>query len=75
MNNNKRRICFQWSIYLVNLIDNDNHIQKGTRPCICVSNDINNTWSQNVHFIPLTTQLNGKSEFGPEQDFNFLRNV
>lgn len=56
MNTNKKRICFQWSIYLVNLIDNDNHIQKGTRPCICVSNDINNMWSQNVHFIPLTTQ-------------------
>ena len=31
-------------------------VQSGIRPCICVSNDINNTWSNNVQFIPLTTQ-------------------
>ena len=50
------RVCFQWSVYLINLGDSDNNIQNGIRPCICVSNDINNTWSNNIQFVPLTTQ-------------------
>ena len=51
------RVCFQWSVYLIDLGENnDNNIQSGIRPCICVSNDINNTWSNNVQFVPLTTQ-------------------
>ena len=50
------RVCFQWGVYLIDLDDNNDNIQSGIRPCICVSNDINNTWSNNVHFVPLTTQ-------------------
>ena len=50
------RVCFQWSVYLIDLGETGNNIQEGLRPCICVSNDINNTWSNNVQFIPFTTQ-------------------
>ena len=54
--NKNGRVCFQWSVYLIDLGESGNNIQEGLRPCICVSNDINNTWSNNVQFIPLTTQ-------------------
>lgn len=52
----RSRVCFQWSVYLIDLGNNNNNIQNGIRPCICVSNDVNNTWSNNIQFIPLTTQ-------------------
>lgn len=51
-----KRICFQWGVYLVDLGENDGSVQDGIRPCVCVSNDINNTWSTVVQFIPLTSQ-------------------
>lgn len=51
-----KRVCFQWSVYLVELNSNENNIQQGLRPCICVSNDINNTCSNIAQFIPLTSQ-------------------
>ena len=31
--------------------------QQGVRPCICISNDINNVYSTTVQLIPLTTQV------------------
>ena len=52
-----KRTCFQWGVYLVDLGDYDCNVQGGVRPCICVSNDINNTWSEVVQFIPLTSQI------------------
>lgn len=51
-----KRICFQYNIYLVNLNMQDGNVQQGVRPCICVSNDINNAWSNVAQFIPLTSQ-------------------
>ena len=55
--NKKGRICFQWGVYLVDLGESGNNIQEGVRPCICVSNDATNTWSNVGQFIPLTSQL------------------
>lgn len=51
------RICFQWGVYLVDLGEHNDNLQCGIRPCICVSNDINNTWSNIAQFIPLTSQI------------------
>ena len=60
------RVCFQWSVYLIDLGENnDNNIQSGIRPCICVSNDINNTWS-NKNNLPTHYVLR-------KQDYSFLK--
>ena len=71
------RVCFQWSVYLIDLGENnDNNIQSGIRPCICVSNDINNTWSNNVQFVPLTTQHKNNLPTHyvlKKQDYSFLK--
>lgn len=52
-----KRICFQWNVYLCELNSIEDNVQHGIRPCICVSNDINNTWSHVGQFIPLTSQI------------------
>lgn len=52
-----QRICFQWGVYLVDLGDSNGSVQNGIRPCICISNDKNNTWSDIAQFIPLTSQI------------------
>lgn len=52
-----KRICFQWGVYLIDLGNNYGSVQEGIRPCICVSNDKNNTWSNTAQFIPLTSQI------------------
>lgn len=52
-----KRTCFQWGVYLVELNSTDENVQQGMRPCICISNDINNTWSNTSQFIPLTSQI------------------
>ena len=75
--NKKGRICFQWSVYLVDLGEQHNNIQEGIRPCICVSNDINNTWSNIVQFIPLTSQIKNDLPIHYilyKEDYNFLKN-
>lgn len=36
---------------------NDPHKQAGCRPCIIVSNDMNNKYCSRVHYIPLTTSM------------------
>ena len=55
---NNKRLCFQWSVYLVALNEGaSDSVQQGLRPCICVSNDRNNTWSSIAQFIPLTSQI------------------
>lgn len=54
---NNKRLCFQWAVYLISLTDVGDSVQQGVRPCICVSNDRNNTWSSTAQFIPLTSQI------------------
>ena len=75
MDNNKR-ICFQWGVYLVDLGNNNGSVQDGIRPCVCVSNDINNTWSDVVQFIPLTSQIKNNLPMHYIlycQDYKFLK--
>lgn len=72
-----KRVCFQWSVYLVELNSNEANIQQGLRPCVCVSNDINNTCSNIIQFIPLTSQ--NKKDFPmhffiSHDTYKFLRN-
>lgn len=74
--NKKGRICFQWSVYLINLGESDNNIQEGIRPCICVSNDATNTWSNIGHFIPLTSQNKNNLPVHYDlhkEDYHFLK--
>ena len=52
-----QRICFQWGVYLIDLGVSNSSVQEGVRPCVCVSNDKNNTWSSTAQFIPLTSQI------------------
>lgn len=52
-----QRICFQWGVYLIDLGISNGSVQEGVRPCVCVSNDKNNTWSSTAQFIPLTSQI------------------
>lgn len=71
-----KRICFQWGVYLVNLGINNGSVQDGVRPCICVSNDINNTWSDVAQFIPLTSQIKNNLPMHYIlycQDYKFLK--
>lgn len=42
-------------IYVVNLPFTDNSITRGNRPCIVVSNNMNNIHSRVIQVIPLTT--------------------
>lgn len=75
--NKKGRICFQWGVYLLDLGDNIENIQSGIRPCICVSNDANNTWSNIGQFIPLTSQIKNDLPIHyilQKEDYKFLKN-
>lgn len=72
-----KRICFQWNVYLCELNSIDDNVQQGTRPCICVSNDINNTWSNVGQFIPLTSQIKNELPMHcvlSKDCYNFLKN-
>ena len=75
--NKRGRICFQWGVYLIDLGEGCENIQEGIRPCICVSNDINNTWSNIGQFIPLTSQIKNNLPIHYilcKEDYNFLKN-
>lgn len=37
---------------------NDKHKQVGCRPCIIISNDMNNKYCSRVQYIPLTSKMN-----------------
>ena len=50
------RNCFQWSVYLVEMPDIGGSVQRGLRPCICVSNNTSNIYSNIGQFIPMTSQ-------------------
>ena len=52
-----KRKCFQWNIYLVELKSGEENIQNGLRPCVCISNNKNNIYSNTVQFIPLSSQI------------------
>lgn len=72
----KRKTCFQWGVYLVDLGDATGSVQGGIRPCICVSNDTNNTWSSVAQFIPLTSQYKKKLPIHyilSKSDYKFLK--
>ena len=74
--NKKGRICFRWSVYLIDLGEKENNIQEGVRPCICVSNDATNTWSNIGHFIPLTSQNKNNLPVHYDlhkEDYHFLK--
>lgn len=47
-------------VYLVELKENDSHIQKGIRPCVIVQNDPGNTFSPNLIIVPLTSKIKRK---------------
>lgn len=47
-------------IYVVNLPFTDNSITRGNRPCIVVSNNMNNIHSPVIQVIPLTTSAKKK---------------
>lgn len=47
-------------IWYIREHETDDHIQKGIRPAIIVSNDIGNNHSPLVNVVPLTTNLNKK---------------
>ena len=52
-------------------------MQEGIRPCICVSNDKNNTWSSTAQFIPLTSQIKNELPIHyilSKNDYKFLQN-
>ena len=71
-----RRICFQWGVYLIDLGNTDGSVQEGIRPCICVSNDKNNTWSNTAQFIPLTSQTKNELPIHyilSSDDYKFLK--
>lgn len=73
--NKKGRICFQWGVYLLDLGNNIENVQCGIRPCICVSNDSNNTWSNIGQFIPLTSQIKNNLPIHYillKKEYNFL---
>lgn len=44
-------------IYLINLDESKSHVQKGTRPCLVVQNNLGNAFSPNLIIVPLTTKL------------------
>ena len=45
-------------VYIANLPQKENsRIQGGRRPVVIFSNDMNNTHSPNVHYVPLTAQM------------------
>lgn len=46
-------------IYIFNLPDMGENIQRGVRPVICVSNDINNRESNTVQVLAITTREDG----------------
>lgn len=74
---NNQRICFQWGVYLIDLGISDSSVQEGVRPCICVSNDKNNTWSSTAQFIPLTSQIKNELPMHyilSKDDYKFLQN-
>lgn len=73
---NKRR-CFQFNVYLVELSSAYNNIQKGIRPCVCISNDVNNSNSYAIQFIPLTSQIKNDLPMHcilNKDDYKFLKN-
>lgn len=50
------KIAFHGGVYSIELGDNIGSEQSGERPCICISNDINNVKSNIVQVIPLTSK-------------------
>ncbi len=45
-------------IWMCNLSESEGSIQSGYRPVFIVSNDKNNTYSQTINIIPITTKMN-----------------
>lgn len=46
----------QGDIFLMRFHNFNNHLIFGLRPCIVVSNNVNNTASQTVNIVPLTSR-------------------
>jgi len=50
-------------IYWTNLDPTQGHEIKKTRPCIVVSNDVGNEFSETVTVVPLTSKTNNKKVY------------
>lgn len=73
----KDRVVFQGGVYLVDLSPVIGSEQGGIRPCVCVSNDSNNIWSNTAQFVPLTSR-NKKTQipthhYLPGKKYRFLK--
>ena len=49
------RLVFRGNVYIVNLGDTIGSVQGGMRPCVVLSNDVNNAHSPTVQVVPLTS--------------------
>ena len=50
------------AIYIVNLPDSGGSIQKNTRPCVLISNNMANKFSSVLHVCPISSQVTSKSK-------------
>jgi mRNA interferase MazF len=48
---------FRGNVYLVDLGHSIGSVQEGVRPCVVISNDANNLFSQIVQVIPFTSTI------------------
>lgn len=49
------KMVFRGNVYMIDLGNPSGSIQGGVRPCVVVSNDINNAHSPTIQVIPLTS--------------------
>lgn len=56
LNTNSRPKCGE--IWMCNLSGKDGSIQSGYRPVFILSNDRNNTYSETINIIPITSRMN-----------------